>query len=109
MTLFIARFPVNKSVDLRIGSLRNVTNVAKVYYSFVKLKSLKKKGKRMDFGNEINSSEGEFNFEIDRAREEISDGENESNDDGDNGARYRLINSYILYELVKKATYPSAI
>lgn len=109
MTLFIARFPVNKSVDLRIGSLRNVTNVAKVYYSFVKLKSLKKKGKRMDFGNEINSSEGEFNFEIDRAREEISDGENESNDDGDNGARYRLMNSYILYELVKKATYPSAI
>ena len=64
----------------------------------------------MDFGNEINSSE--FNFEIDRAREEISDGENESNDDGDNGARYRLMNSYILYdfsflyELVKKATYP---
>lgn len=109
MTLFIARFPVNKSVDLRIGSLRNVTNVAKVYYSFVKLRSPKKKGKRIDFGNEINSSEGEFNFEIDRAREEISDGENESNDDGDNGARYRLMNSYILYELVKKATYPSAI
>lgn len=109
MTLFIARFPVNKSVDLRIGSLRNVTNVAKVYCSFVKFKSPKKKGKRMDFGNEINSSEGEFNFEIDRAREEISDGENESNDDGDNGARYRLMNSYILYELVKKATYPSAI
>lgn len=107
MTLFIARFPVNKSVDLRIGSLRNVTNVAKVYYSFVNLRSRKKKGKRMDFGNEINSSE--FNFEIDRAREEISDGENESNDDGDNGARYRLMNSYILYELVKKATYPSAI
>lgn len=61
----------------------------------------------MDFGNKINSSE--FNFEIDRAREEISDEENESNDDGDNGARYRLMNSYILYELVKKATYPSAI
>ena len=104
MTLFIARFPVNKSVDLRIGSLRNVTNVAKVYYSFVKLRSPKKKEKRMDFGNKINSSE--FNFEIDRAREEISDEENESNDDGDNGARYRLMNSYILYELVKKATYP---
>lgn len=78
-------------------------------YITVSLRSPKKKGKRMDFGNEINSSEGEFNFEIDRAREEISDGENESNDDGDNGARYRLMNSYILYELVKKATYPSAI